>query len=75
MKQSNIKKQIIESFDTFQKEASYTSCESVCPFMKECRRLYKHNTITLCETITGHPFSGKSVEVVDPRQLDLFDQC
>lgn len=74
MKQSNIKNQIIESFRAFQKEAFHTSCESVCPFMKECNLLYKRSTTTLCETITGSHFSSMAAEVVDPKQLNLFDQ-
>ena len=78
MNQSDIRNQIIESFQTFRKEASHTSCESVCPFMKECRWLYKHSTITLCETITGRhfraSFSGESEITYDPKQLNLFDQ-
>ena len=75
MNPKDLKKPIVENFQAFQKEASHTSCEQVCPFMKECRWLYKRSTITLCETITGRHFSGKATEVIDPKQLNLFDQC
>lgn len=74
MKQSNIKNQIIESFQAFQKEAFHASCESACPFMKECNWLYKRSTITLCETITEQRFPRKSEICHDPKQLNLFDQ-